>query len=697
MSGSPSKATRMTSTVTINISTPSFYNPTKKFAPVAPPKPKFGVQASSHSPVPPMDQSEASQPPANTVTLPPSNLVTSLSSTIPGSSRAMIGRVGDIPLPAPPAPVAEDFPPPPPSLVDCDLPSPPQCLDNTPPSFETAPTSFPAPPLPPPPFEERPFPATPPSAEETFPGREVDNAGNQKSYQKQTSFDQQLDSLTSMLSEMEQSNPFKNTVFSAQGHPSSAATPGSVKEAPKPVKFSPKPAAPPPTAPKPVVGDPSSSFDRPSPPPWAAQIKARQNQSKTLPPDTQAMPPPPSANENPPNFNSARAKFTKPPTVNQAPSPADFVQSAPAARFTPPAVNQAPPSSLASSSARASFSPQQTSPTKTEPSLSQARFATPPVVSRAPEAPPTYSGHTSQARFTTPPVVNQAPVAPQQGGGPKSLPTSGGHTSQPRFAPPSSSAGPRQAPPTLGKPSKNNGQVPSAGVSAPGPGTALTMKEVEELEKMTQRFMLEMDKPPVIETTVTESCGSCSQPLSRSQPAVRAMDRLFHTECFVCLGCSKQLQGLQFYEVEGRPQCEDCYTSTLDKCAVCKKTITDRMLRATGNAYHPACFTCVQCHCSLEGAPFITDDDNQPFCVDDYHRRFSPRCCSCQEPIMPETGKDETIRVVALERNFHLKCYRCEDCNCPLSIEADENGCYPLDRRILCLKCHTHRAKQAAA
>lgn len=36
-----------------------------------------------------------------------------------------------------------------------------------------------------------------------------------------------------------------------------------------------------------------------------------------------------------------------------------------------------------------------------------------------------------------------------------------------------------------------------------------------------------------------------------------------------------------------------------------------------------------------------------------------------------------------------------QDCARPLSIEADENGCYPLDGRILCMKCHTQRAKRA--
>ncbi len=36
-----------------------------------------------------------------------------------------------------------------------------------------------------------------------------------------------------------------------------------------------------------------------------------------------------------------------------------------------------------------------------------------------------------------------------------------------------------------------------------------------------------------------------------------------------------------------------------------------------------------------------------------------------------------------------------QDCARPLSIEADADGCYPLDGKILCMKCHTQRAKQA--
>jgi len=35
---------------------------------------------------------------------------------------------------------------------------------------------------------------------------------------------------------------------------------------------------------------------------------------------------------------------------------------------------------------------------------------------------------------------------------------------------------------------------------------------------------------------------------------------------------------------------------------------------------------------------------------------------------MPEPGRDETVRVVALDKNFHMKCYKCE-VSCPFCLE----------------------------
>lgn len=41
-------------------------------------------------------------------------------------------------------------------------------------------------------------------------------------------------------------------------------------------------------------------------------------------------------------------------------------------------------------------------------------------------------------------------------------------------------------------------------------------------------------------------------------------------------------------------------------------------------------------------------------------RKFAPRCSVCKEPIMPAPGQEETVRIVALDRDFHVHCYRCE-------------------------------------
>lgn len=56
-----------------------------------------------------------------------------------------------------------------------------------------------------------------------------------------------------------------------------------------------------------------------------------------------------------------------------------------------------------------------------------------------------------------------------------------------------------------------------------------------------------------------EVCGKCGEALSRTQPAVRAMNKLFHSNCFCCMSCHRPLQGMQFYDRDGSPECEDCY------------------------------------------------------------------------------------------------------------------------------------------
>ncbi|XP_026846817.1 uncharacterized protein LOC6602546 isoform X2 [Drosophila persimilis] len=188
-------------------------------------------------------------------------------------------------------------------------------------------------------------------------------------------------------------------------------------------------------------------------------------------------------------------------------------------------------------------------------------------------------------------------------------------------------------------------------------------------------------------------CVKCNERVLGESSGCTAMEQIYHISCFTCTNCQINLQGKPFYALEGKPYCEYDYLQTLEKCSVCMKPILERILRATGKPYHPQCFTCVVCGKSLDGLLFTVDATNQNYCITDFHKKFAPRCCVCKEPIMPDPGQEETVRVVALDRSFHLECYKCEDCGLLLSSEADGRGCYPLDDHILCKSCNAQRVQ----
>ncbi|XP_075699001.1 zyxin isoform X2 [Rhinoderma darwinii] len=661
-------ATRMTSSFTINISTPSFYNQPKKFAPVVPPKPKV-------NPFKAADEGD----PKNYSAGPQDN------TTAPGI-RALLGKVGEIPALSPSGGEQEEFilPPPPPN--DDSVMSPTMSFPPPPPSFGDdilgSPTSsFPPPPPPefaepfPPPIEE--FFPSPPPLEET--------------------------SLVTGTSDVQvippppppPPPPAPPVCIPKPPAPSSFSTKPTVPFTPKapPTTFSPKPVAPPsvslkpnnpiPVAPKPAV--PVGVIQKPSAPnAFVPKVPAPHTFS------------PSQSSSNPAPAPSFSPKPVSAPTFTPKPAPSHT--------FTP------------KSSAPHTFTPKQIEPT-TEPSRPQQKFpiSQPSVIRVEPPAPSAPSstrpsGFSIAQQREKPQVLEKARPGPE---GPQKenlriivpqaevnrnsgsqmenirshqgIKSNGAPSENYQSSKPPSDAIQRNSPqPNIQRPSEPD-------LTAHG----LNMKEVEELEMLTQQLMREMDKQPTADSQIMDRCKLCGQGLSRTETVVRAGEHLYHVHCFTCSKCDQQLQGQQYYECEARPLCEDCYQDTLERCAVCEKKIAERLLKAMGKSYHPECFTCAVCSRPLQGEPFIVDQNNLPFCVVDYHRKYAPRCSVCGEPIAPEPGRDETVRVVALEKNFHMMCYKCEDCASPLSIEADDSGCFPLDGHVLCKKCHTVRARAA--
>ncbi|XP_047209659.1 actin-binding LIM protein 3 isoform X1 [Girardinichthys multiradiatus] len=167
-------------------------------------------------------------------------------------------------------------------------------------------------------------------------------------------------------------------------------------------------------------------------------------------------------------------------------------------------------------------------------------------------------------------------------------------------------------------------------------------------------------------------CQRCREPCKGE--VVRVQDIHFHVKCFTCTVCNCDLAQSGFFQKKGEYICTADYQRLYGtRCDRCDSFITGEVVSALGRTYHPKCFVCSVC--------------SKPFPIGD-RVTFSGKDCVCQQCSHTLVKSNEPIKIhgpshcagcgaeikqgqslLALEKQWHVSCFRCRTCNMVLTGE----------------------------
>nr|XP_043902436.1 actin-binding LIM protein 1a isoform X10 [Solea senegalensis] len=191
-------------------------------------------------------------------------------------------------------------------------------------------------------------------------------------------------------------------------------------------------------------------------------------------------------------------------------------------------------------------------------------------------------------------------------------------------------------------------------------------------------------------------CYKCGEPCKGE--VLRVQNKHFHLKCFTCKVCGCDLAQGGFFMKNGD------YLCTLDyqrmhgtRCNGCGDFVEGEVVTALGKTYHPACFVCTICKRPFPAGDRVT---------------FNGKDCLCQycvEPMSPGpkdipgssncAGCGRDIKngqaLLALDRQWHLGCFKCKACSKVLTGEyISKDGApycerdYQLHFGVQCEACH---------
>jgi hypothetical protein len=187
-----------------------------------------------------------------------------------------------------------------------------------------------------------------------------------------------------------------------------------------------------------------------------------------------------------------------------------------------------------------------------------------------------------------------------------------------------------------------------------------------------------------------ERCAGCSNVILGA--FFTALNRKYHTECFVCVTCCKPFDGGQYaLSPPGAPldeqyaQCLTCYQQKHGRtCAACKNPVAfgEDTQHVFGRDYHLGCFTCSSCDCSLSGKQIVDDGESGLLlCVPCANVKKGNICGRCGNAL---AGKFMN----AIGKKWHPECWTCVVCEMSLNgvkfskTNADQPICFDCYKQV---------------
>jgi len=165
----------------------------------------------------------------------------------------------------------------------------------------------------------------------------------------------------------------------------------------------------------------------------------------------------------------------------------------------------------------------------------------------------------------------------------------------------------------------------------------------------------------------------------------------------VCTTCQNVIIG-EVYIVDNNYYCEKDFETLIGNgnCSKCGDIVSPDDSLAVGTIlFHHSCLRCTICNKNMEGQQVTLDKNNKVYCAQDYDRMFCSKCAVCNKAIVPRKGETKVQKLRALGKDFHLQCFKCEDCSLVLKPGTPGKECWPIKNHILCYKCNTRRQDES--